>query len=186
MPVDSQYVANRSSRSIHKWKVKMLPQYLISDSPMSQSSILSALQHVGPGLVSPSYTSSQPSLHDWFRALALRKCVITVEDKDPSVLWSHDPSGFLYRWMLCIYRAPDRWTLISMQEREVLTYDRLVYDSSYPANLQRKHASSSFSARCIPSARASVKRKCWANEHDCVSRVCQKPSHSCFRNLIFC
>ena len=168
MPTDSPYVLSKSSHSIHKWKVSMIPHHLISESPMNHSSISSVLQHVDPKLVGTSNATPRPSLHDWFRALALRKCVITVEDKDPSVLWSHDPSGFLYRWLLCIHRAPDRWTLMPMREREVLTYYRLVYDSSYPANLQRQQASSSFSLRCIPSARASVKRKCWADENDCV------------------
>ena len=89
---------------------------------MTQSSIISAHKHVERVLVSTSGAPCQQPLHDWFRALALRRCIITVEDKDPTVLWLHNPSGFLYRWLLCLSRAPERWALVSAQEREVLTY----------------------------------------------------------------
>ena len=125
------------------------------------------------------------SVNQFFMCLQHRRRCITVEDKDPSILWSHDPLGLLIRWLKLLLEANHRWSVVPLSREAALFNTRIAYDCALPPNMQRNRGYSTYIYhRNIPYAFPSVKRKCWQDTEGNIVHVCSKSGHSCYRNLV--
>eukprot|EP00969_Alexandrium_andersonii_P334927 14802154-Alexandrium_andersonii.AAC.1 len=62
--------------------------------------------------------------------------LVTVEDKDPSVLRVQTPLGAYLRWAIQLAGSGDRWKLIWAREADVVQYYRGLYDMLLPKRLK--------------------------------------------------
>ena len=66
---------------------------------------------------------------DWAGALA-----VTVEDKDPSVLWAQTQRGVFVRWINMLLPQP-RWKFVNLKPEEVLKKYRDLLNTCLPRSL---------------------------------------------------
>ena len=140
---------------------------------------------------------------DLYRCTTNRNNIITVEDKDPSVLWSMNNHRIMNFWFYTLMASPTRWRILSITTDDVLLKYRTTMNSILPKSLLGPHA---FSASNIPYAYFTVKYKCFKNAmvKSCnhftnglphagnlektysphPTHTCPKESHSCLRNIM--
>ena len=87
---------------------------------------------------------------------------ITVEDKDPKVLWAQHSLAGAARWIALLISARDRWQLQPLCMEEVLASFRVTIDGSLPSCLRK--GKSSISPSSLPYMYYTVKRKCYGGE----------------------
>ena len=140
---------------------------------------------------------------DLYRCSTEKGKIVTVEDKDPSVLWSMSNHRILNFWFYTLLASPTRWKILTCTTESVLYQYRTIMNSILPKSLLGAHA---FSAKNIPYAYFTVKYKCFKNAkvrccnnftngqpHADNARktysphpthTCPKESHSCLRNIM--
>ena len=109
--------------------------------------------------------------------MGISACV-TVEDKDPNILWVMAPFYLMVRWIYLLSRVPHRWRILHVPKSQVVSWYRMLLDFTIPKKLFRGR--SQFSYANLPYAYPTIKLKCWTPSG--VHR-CQDPRHSCFRNI---
>ena len=128
-----------------------------------------------------------PPSHVNIGALAIqsRSLVVTIEDKDPAILWAQSEACMMIR---CIVALPShRWGIVQLDVFRVCCWYRVLIMASLPANL--RGPTKYIDRMCLPYMYQSIKRKCFRNSgHDadpCLApRTCRKVDHSCARNII--
>ena len=140
---------------------------------------------------------------DLFRCTTEKGMIITVEDKDPSVLWCMSSHRILNFWFYTLMASPTRWRILAITMKDVLYEYRTIMNSILPKSLLGPHA---FSAKNVPYAYFTVKYKCFKNAQvRCCNQItnglphagnaeklysphpthtCPKESHSCLRNIM--
>lgn len=105
---------------------------------------------------------------------------LTVEDKDPKVLWLQSAEATATRFLTMI-RAAQRWTILEMAQPELLRLYQTQINTVLPRRL--KSAKFEVDLQSLPYGYQTVKRKCYGGptggEH-----TCTKSGHSCLRNII--
>ena len=179
VPLKSDYVRGKILPTLDYFRRSIVP------NPLLQSGIYPA--HVVRQL--PYYIASnlEPNnvIHDWFASVSYRSKFITVEDKDPSVIWLHDPAGLFCRWFRNLVQSPSRWRVVQSCPEASLYYFRVAYECSLPPDTQRsKDYKTAISHRHLPYAAPSAKRKCWDMVDGAVEHRCTDSIRSCYRNII--
>ena len=73
---------------------------------------------------------------------------MTVEDKDPAVLWSCEGPAMMARWLGILGRALQRWRIVKRPLQQILGWYRLLLDFTLPKSLCRQNTA--LSARNLP------------------------------------
>ena len=110
----------------------------------------------------------------------LESIAVTVEDKDSKILWSSSSVGLISRWTKMLLQQ-QRWKLVVLEEQHVVEFYRSLLNSCLPRSLLPMNMA--FSAKHLPYLYPTVKRKCHRGAPEQGVRSCQKPQHSCLRNV---
>jgi len=117
---------------------------------------------------------------DLFRCTTDKENIVTVEDKDPSVLWSMSNHRIMNFWFYTLMASPSRWKILSTTTEEVLYEYRTIMNKILPKSLLGPHA---FSAKNIPYAYFTVKYKCFKNAMvKCCNQFTNGPMPRTYRN----
>ena len=90
--------------------------------------------------------------------------LVTIEDKDPSVLWLSSVAGMYKRMVEQLYQFPDRWEVRQMKTSDVVAKHRPWVDGSLPRRLRGPR--SPVSSQSLPYMYTSFRRKCWHDNLD--------------------
>ena len=85
-----------------------------------------------------SHIVSQPPVDlatDLFRCTTDKENIVTVEDKDPSVLWSMSNHRIMNFWFYTLMASPTRWKILSTTTEEVLYEYRTIMNKNLPKSL---------------------------------------------------
>ena len=148
-----------------------------------------------PLLLSVAKSTNNAHAYDaWLGALADvgDDLAITCEDKDSSVIWLQLKHCLFFRWFQILERS-DRWQIVSHNSSDVLQYYRTWFDGCLPNFLLT--GKTSFAHGNIPLVYPTIKRKCYSGLQEWVTflgcnypcscmSTCQKPQHSCMRNVV--
>ena len=88
-----------------------------------------------------------------------RDTIITVEDKDPSILWQMRTDNIIKFWRNTLEKAKDRWQVIETPTTSIVTMYHKLLNKIVPRNLMP--SSNSFGTRNLPYAYFTVKHKCF-------------------------
>ena len=114
--------------------------------------------------------------------LSYQEPVVTVEDKDPSVLWVCESQQLFGRWLYMLSTQP-RWAIHRLDVAALVTFYRNLLDTCLPRSMLP--ANMAFSRRHLPYAYPTIKRKCYnGTPGEGPMKTCQKPQHSCMRNIV--
>ena len=122
-----------------------------------------------------------------------RDLVITCEDKDNNILWAQIGPAMMHRWVNMLTHDHDRWQIIDSTTYDVLGHYFNAFNRSLPRFMFGKDWY--FQLHNVPIIYQTVKHKCHSNDHNIVSfqgrlwpvqtiRTCEKPGHSCVRNVV--
>ena len=138
--------------------------------------------HLGDNVCSPYAARGLHAFQCCERLLEDETWLATVEDKDPSLIWLQHTKGYMYRWCNRL-ASQTRWRIANVSEKLVVDYYRQLVNNCLPRSLLG--SSSSLFKHHIPYAYASIKHKCYSG-NPTSNRVhsCEKPNHSCERNII--
>ena len=104
---------------------------------------------------------------------------ITIEDKDPSILWACSKQYAFVRFASQLISS-GRWGLLYMPIEKLLKTYRDLFRLHLPKSVQAYDTH--FSEANLPYLYDTVKRKCWnSNDFGGAQKICEKPGHSCFR-----
>ena len=105
---------------------------------------------------------------------------ISVEDKDPSILWSQSVGSAMVQW-LGMLSFQKRWKIVCVRSSVVLLFFRTLLNTCLPRSLC---TDMDLEWDQLPYAYPTVKKKCFENVGGCWKRSCKKVGHSCFRNVV--
>lgn len=180
LPTDCNVLRKQSLDNFNRWR-RLL-------APASLQGLISSIPPPLPSVTAPAKNdSSDPLMHPsqlYFYFLKHRDMVVVQEDKDSNILWIMSAAGLAWRWIRQLTLAPGRWQLVATPLAPVVKLFQLAFDVSMPGNLQKQFSGSTcFGAGNLPTCKPLVKRKCWFQGSQ-VRHACEKPGHSCFRNVI--
>ena len=95
---------------------------------------------------------------------SMKGSVVTVEDKDPSVLWVCTDDSLLRHWLYQMLLVPSRWDVVSLNHDDVLAEYRGILSKILPRSLLPRNKA--FRSEHIPYAYCTVKKKCFLNFHE--------------------
>ena len=149
--------------------------------------------------------SKSEKIVDNFRFVEnLPDCVVTVEDKDPSILWISTDGSLLKHWFFQLLLVPSRWEVLALAPADVLCSYRCILGSILPRSLLPLIKDMYLDN--IPYAYCTVKRKCFQEYHELTpegfvfrgsgkgglsesyspveAHTCRKANHSCVRTIV--
>ena len=100
---------------------------------------------------------------------------ISLEDKDPAVVWGERLTGMIFRWMKIIADAPTRWKLVALDPQRVMIWYRLLIITAIPLPLRR--CQGYVHLENFPYAYKTVKRKCFGGVS--TSIICETCGAEC-------
>ena len=106
--------------------------------------------------------------------------MITVEDKDPAVLWTENRLFGMSRWLGRL-KEQVRWSVCEIAMATVLIFYRVLLNRCLPRSLLQKGME--VQENHIPYVYRSIKLKCFCGEIGCARHSCVKPQHACERNI---
>ena len=114
---------------------------------------------------------------------------ITVQDKDPSVLWMSSVWGYAARLKHQLEHSNGRWEFSALSTEEVIKMYQKLHDSAL--NPRIRAFKTPININNVPYIYGTVKRKCWSDgpsrPRDGVfedRKICKKDGHSCFRQIV--
>ena len=142
---------------------------------------------------------------DLFQCSTEKEKIVTVEDKDPSVLWQINSDYMLNFWFRSLTAYSDRWEIHGIPDKSILHFYTSIIDSILPNSLFAR--GTAFSTKHIPYTYFTVKYKCFKHASERCgghlvppnpalpaplpqnppthpAHTCRKPRHSCLRNIM--
>lgn len=166
VPMSHEQVVSRIRDSWYAWARKMFSPMLDFKPCIDVSKLMSYFPDES------SDFSSNP-LHTYFYALQARRVYITLENKDPSVLWVRYLPALAWRWRKQLQDASSTWALVEGNTASATKLLQLMYDASLPMKIQRQQGyRTSISEKVLPYTFPAVKRKCWESKDGHIHHVC--------------
>ena len=107
--------------------------------------------------------------------------MMTMEDKDASVLWSGSTKAHFLRLAAQVL-CSGRWHLTSASTEVLVNFYRFAVDRILPQKVMP--VNNAFSVKNLPYMFGSVTAKCVATDGPPTSKCCKKPQHSCLRGIV--
>ena len=107
---------------------------------------------------------SQNIVNNFSFVQGIRSACVTVDGKDPSVLWVCQDDSLVRHWLLQLLLVPDRWEVLALDPDTVLSDYREILNRMLPRSLLPRNKN--FNPVHIPYAYCTVKKKCFLNYHE--------------------
>jgi len=159
-------------------------QYRKNSKKRSLQSARSSLE-IGVESENASYPKAVSSLFD---AVKVRRgddtcndrpTSITVEDKDPGILWLARTDLMFIRFCIQLTKS-GRWAIFKVSDSDLLRYYRWTFNKHLPKSCQV--LDTRLAMHMMPYMYPTVKGKCYLSDGWFGAvHVCKKPNHSCLR-----